>query len=190
MLHRRDEVKTAYELELEKEHAAFDGEFWEEPDEIDFTDEFTRAAGVVRQNDDGGDGEDRRRHLPQSENSGAVAKGSGIWAGGGRWRPGRKLLPVHRPSASRQSRQLSIVRKILEMPTTRMCIHWLHCSIMKDVGLRIRVQRDLREQFLEVCRAQDKPAAQVLREYMREYVERHEAVTELDRKRQPGQQKK
>ena len=42
---------------------------------------------------------------------------------------------------------------------------------MKDVGLRIRVQRDLREQFLEVCRAQDKPAAQVLREFMREYVQ-------------------
>ena len=41
---------------------------------------------------------------------------------------------------------------------------------MKDVGLRIRVQRDLREQFFEVCRAQDKPAAQVLREFMREYV--------------------
>ena len=44
---------------------------------------------------------------------------------------------------------------------------------MKDVGLRIRVQRDLREQFLEVCRAQDKPAAQVLREFMREYVQEH-----------------
>ncbi len=41
---------------------------------------------------------------------------------------------------------------------------------MKDVGLRIRVQRGLREQFLEVCRAQDKPAAQVLREFMRDYV--------------------
>ncbi len=43
---------------------------------------------------------------------------------------------------------------------------------MKDAGLRIRVQRDLREQFLEVCRAQDKPAAQVIREFMREYVAR------------------
>ena len=41
---------------------------------------------------------------------------------------------------------------------------------MKDVGLRIRVQRDLREQFLEVCRKQDKPAAQVLREFMRTYI--------------------
>jgi hypothetical protein len=39
---------------------------------------------------------------------------------------------------------------------------------MKDAGLRIRVQRNVREKFLEVCRAQDKPAAQVLREFMRE----------------------
>ena len=40
---------------------------------------------------------------------------------------------------------------------------------MKDAGLRMRVQRDLREKFLEVCRAQ------VLREFMREYVIEHEA---------------
>ena len=46
---------------------------------------------------------------------------------------------------------------------------------MKDVGLRIRVQRDLREAFLEVCRAQDRPAAQVLREFMRTYVKKSEA---------------
>ena len=51
---------------------------------------------------------------------------------------------------------------------------------MKDVGLRIRVQRSLREQFLEVCRAQDKPAAQILREFMREYVAEHEAVLPQD----------
>ena len=46
--------------------------------------------------------------------------------------------------------------------------------IMKDVGLRIRVQRELRELFLEVCQAQDKPAAQVLREFMRNYVSSYE----------------
>ena len=46
---------------------------------------------------------------------------------------------------------------------------------MKDVGLRIRVQRELRERFLEACRTQDKPAAQVLREFMREYVALHDA---------------
>jgi len=45
---------------------------------------------------------------------------------------------------------------------------------MKDVGLRIRVQRDLREAFLKVCRAQDRPAAQVLREFMRSYIEQTE----------------
>jgi hypothetical protein len=43
----------------------------------------------------------------------------------------------------------------------------------KDSGLRIRVQRDLRDKFLEVCRTQDKPAAQVIREFMRNYVEHH-----------------
>jgi hypothetical protein len=48
---------------------------------------------------------------------------------------------------------------------------------MKDVGLRIRVQRDLRDQFLEVCRAQDKPAAQVIREFMRVYVAQHGSET-------------
>ena len=48
--------------------------------------------------------------------------------------------------------------------------------MLKDVGLRVRVQRDLRDKFLEVCRAQDKPAAQVIREFMREYVDRHEGV--------------
>lgn len=41
---------------------------------------------------------------------------------------------------------------------------------MKDVGLRIRVQRELRDQFIEACRAEDKVAAQVLREFMRDYV--------------------
>ena len=30
---------------------------------------------------------------------------------------------------------------------------------MKDVGLRIRVQRDLRDAFLAACRKEDKPAA-------------------------------
>ena len=42
---------------------------------------------------------------------------------------------------------------------------------MKDSGLRIRVERELRDKFLDVCRQQDKPAAQVLREFMREYID-------------------
>lgn len=43
----------------------------------------------------------------------------------------------------------------------------------KDAGLRIRVQRALREQFVAACKAEDKPAAQVIREFMRDYIERH-----------------
>ncbi len=44
---------------------------------------------------------------------------------------------------------------------------------MKDAALRIRLSADLHQAFLAVCRAQDKPASHVLREYMRAYVQRH-----------------
>lgn len=50
---------------------------------------------------------------------------------------------------------------------------------MKDAGLRIRIDRELREQFLNACREDDKPAAQVLREFMRRYVAER-AETSLD----------
>ena len=54
------------------------------------------------------------------------------------------------------------------------CIHWLHYGMpTKDVGLRVRVERELRDDFLEACRAHDRPAAQVIREFMRDYVVRH-----------------
>ena len=55
---------------------------------------------------------------------------------------------------------------------------------MKDVGLRIRVQRDLRDAFLAACRSEDKPAAQVLREFMRAYVDEH-PVAEAESKPKP-----
>ena len=44
---------------------------------------------------------------------------------------------------------------------------------MKDTGLRIRIERDLREKFLAVCRDQDRPAAQVIREFMKGYISAH-----------------
>ncbi len=46
----------------------------------------------------------------------------------------------------------------------------------KDVGLRLRVDRQLRQEFLESCQLEGKAAAQVLREYMREYVARNRAM--------------
>jgi hypothetical protein len=42
---------------------------------------------------------------------------------------------------------------------------------MKESGLRIKVESDLREAFLMTCRQEDKTAAQILRAYMRTYVE-------------------
>jgi len=45
----------------------------------------------------------------------------------------------------------------------------------KDVGLRIRLQRELRKAFLEACRAEERSASDVLREFMRMYAERSQA---------------
>ena len=41
---------------------------------------------------------------------------------------------------------------------------------MKEVGMRIRVEPELREEFTEACKRKHVPAAQVLREYMRDFV--------------------
>lgn len=40
----------------------------------------------------------------------------------------------------------------------------------KDAGLRIRVEKQLREDFVETCHSQDRKAADVLREFMEHYV--------------------
>lgn len=42
---------------------------------------------------------------------------------------------------------------------------------MKDAGMRIRVEQHLREEFIAACQTQHTPAAQVLRQFMRGYVE-------------------
>ena len=47
---------------------------------------------------------------------------------------------------------------------------------MKDAGMRIRVEPDLRAAFVEVCRAQDVSAAQVLRAFMRDYIEQRKML--------------
>jgi len=33
-----------------------------------------------------------------------------------------------------------------------LCIHWVHYHPVKAVGLRISVQRDLRDEFIKACR--------------------------------------
>lgn len=59
---------------------------------------------------------------------------------------------------------------------------------MKDVGIRIRVQRELRDHFLEACRADEKPAAQVLREFMRAYIAENKTKIDASQDLQGGNQ--
>ena len=49
-----------------------------------------------------------------------------------------------------------------------MCPSWNHT--VKDSGMRIRVEPELRRQFIDLCRDHDLTAAQVLRAFMRYYV--------------------
>jgi Ribbon-helix-helix protein len=49
----------------------------------------------------------------------------------------------------------------------------------KTSGLRIRVEKALRDEFLDACHARDLPAAQVIREFMRDYVARNDAANEI-----------
>lgn len=52
--------------------------------------------------------------------------------------------------------------------------------LMKESGLRIRVETQLREDFLRACRKEDLTAAQVLRAFMRSYVERQRFGEQVD----------
>jgi hypothetical protein len=62
-------------------------------------------------------------------------------------------------------------------PSATLCIMVMRT---KDAGLRLRVERDLREEFVETCRLEGKAAAQVLREYMREYVARNKSAAQRE----------
>jgi hypothetical protein len=46
---------------------------------------------------------------------------------------------------------------------------------MKDAGIRIRVEKELREAFLAACLSEGRQASDVLREFMQTYVEHHQA---------------
>ena len=45
----------------------------------------------------------------------------------------------------------------------------------KDSGMRIRVEKELRDTFVQACRAQDRAAADVLRDFMRAFTEQQPA---------------
>lgn len=50
---------------------------------------------------------------------------------------------------------------------------------MKNAGFRIRVEDQLRARFIEACKRKDVPAAQVVREFMRTYIEASERDAQL-----------
>jgi len=90
------------------------------------------------------------------------------------WRAGKTSPPANRAGNG----NAHVVESLMYAePTSRVRKAVSQCvsngytfGMTKDAGLRIRVEHSLREQFVETCRLQDKPAAQVLREFMREYV--------------------
>lgn len=73
------------------------------------------------------------------------------------------------------------------------CVSNVYTTAMtKDSGLRIRVEKELRERFLALCKKQDRPAAQVLREFMRGYLDEHEPTnqsTSAETRQTKGHQK-
>jgi len=55
------------------------------------------------------------------------------------------------------------------------------CAQMtKSSNYRIRVEPKLHRMFLDACKAQDKPAAQVIRKFMKDYVNRFQSIQQTD----------
>ena len=46
--------------------------------------------------------------------------------------------------------------------------------LLKNSGMRIRVEKELRNAFVQACRAQDRTAAEVLRDFMLAFTEKQQ----------------
>jgi len=60
----------------------------------------------------------------------------------------------------------------------------------KDAGLRIRVALQLREAFQAACLAEDRPASEVLREFMQAFADRHQEGRQSDMFAAPATRKR
>ena len=58
--------------------------------------------------------------------------------------------------------------------------------VRKDVAFKIRIDEELRRAFVEACQADDRPAAQVLREFMRTYVAERQMAMSAERAPNPA----
>lgn len=50
----------------------------------------------------------------------------------------------------------------------------------KNAGLRLRVERNLRQEFLDACKADGRIAAEVLRQFMRDYIAQNRVSAQPD----------
>jgi len=50
----------------------------------------------------------------------------------------------------------------------------------KSSNYRIRVEPELHQEFLDACKSEDRPAAQVMREFMRDYVKKYKFSRQAD----------
>ncbi len=57
---------------------------------------------------------------------------------------------------------------------------------MKNAGMRIRVEQELRDAFVAACQKMDMPAAQVLREHMKAIVSKMKKPDGLISKKKNG----
>jgi hypothetical protein len=46
----------------------------------------------------------------------------------------------------------------------------------KDAGMRIRIERELRDAFVQACQAQGLAASEVLRDFMRSFAAKHSSA--------------
>jgi antitoxin component of RelBE/YafQ-DinJ toxin-antitoxin module len=53
-------------------------------------------------------------------------------------------------------------------------------SVKKTSALRIRIDPKLHHQFLKICKNQDIPASQVIRDFMRQYVQMYGGGLQLE----------
>lgn len=51
---------------------------------------------------------------------------------------------------------------------------------MKESGLHLRIEESLRKRFVSACQKRDLSASQVLRAFMRKFVEKHDAGQQAD----------
>ena len=53
-------------------------------------------------------------------------------------------------------------------------------TMNKSSNYRIRVEPGLHQEFLNACKSEDRPAAQVIREFMKAYVDKSHAMRQPD----------